>query len=259
MNIPIRMIGIATTIFWAFLIIFSISAAYSVKDIQFDFGDPQMSITPDNRIIFSLPIHILNKGLYNLGYFNVTTDISNANGSLIAHGSTFVQTVRKGERVTVYHNVTLDTSDMLQSSSYLFNDSQLNIAETVGMRLAELIPVQASGNLSYSWGAPLSNFALGTPAYEPYNLTHAKVTVPISFENHAFFDIAGDLQISMFNGQNLPLAAGTTTINAPPHVPYAGSIELYVIMTPSATTSGYFELTLHTQYFDYGPWVIPYG
>jgi hypothetical protein len=254
------MIGIATTIFWAFLIIFSISAAYSVKDFQFDFGDPQMSIALDNKLLFSLPIHIQNRGLYNLGSFNVTTDISDANGSPIAHGSTFVQTIRKGERVTVFHNVTMDINDVIQnSSSYLFSDSQLNIAESVGMSLAELIPVQASANLSYPWGAPLYNFALGAPAYEPYNITHIKVTVPISFENHAFFDLAGDLQINMYNSQDLSLGAGTATINAPQHSPYSGNIELYIAMTPQATPSGYFELTLHAQYFNYGPWVILYG
>jgi len=40
MKILIRMIGIATTLFWIFLIVFFISAVYSAKDIDFDFWSP---------------------------------------------------------------------------------------------------------------------------------------------------------------------------------------------------------------------------
>jgi len=56
------MISIATTFFWIFLIVFLVSAVYSFKDVQFDFGEPQIGLTSDNKILFSLPITIDNKG-----------------------------------------------------------------------------------------------------------------------------------------------------------------------------------------------------
>jgi len=62
MRVPIRMIGIATTFFWIFLIAFFVSAVYSVKDVHFDFGEPQMDVTSHNKVVFSLPVSIANSG-----------------------------------------------------------------------------------------------------------------------------------------------------------------------------------------------------
>ena len=56
------MIGVAATFFWVFLIVFFISAVYSVKDVHFDFGEPQMGLTSDNKVVFSLPVSIANSG-----------------------------------------------------------------------------------------------------------------------------------------------------------------------------------------------------
>jgi hypothetical protein len=259
MNIPIRMIGIATTIFWVFLIIFSITAAYSVKDLQFGFGEPQMIMTPQNELLFTLPINIYNRGYYNIGRFNVTTEISDANGNQIIRGSSFTPVIRKDEKVTILHNVTLDFNDLLQfSQTYLFTDSELNIAETIGLSLAEVIPVQASGNFSIPWGAPLYNFRMDEPQYAAHNFTHLRVSVPISFENHAFFDVVGTIQVSMYNSSNQRVCSGQTSLNAPQHSPYSSYVELYIMMT-SVTPSGRFEVNIQTPLFSYGPWVIPYG
>jgi len=259
MNVPIRMIGIATTIFWVFLIIFSITAAYSVKDLQFGFGEPQMTMTPTNELLFTLPINVYNRGYYNIGRFNVTTEISDTIGNQITRGSSFTPVIRKDERVTILHNVTLDFDDLLQfSQTYLFADSELNIAETVGLSLAEVIPVQASGNFSIPWGAPLYNFRLGEPQYQAFNLTHLRASVSISFENHAMFDIIGTIQVSMYNSSSQRVCSGQTTLNAPQHSTYSSHVELYIKVT-SVTPSGRFEVNLQTPFFSYGPWGIPYG
>jgi hypothetical protein len=266
MNIPIRMIGVVTTIFWIFLIIFSISAAYSAKDLQFEWNEnPQMNVTSDHKLLVSLPINISNKGYYSLGSFYVTTEISNSSGFLLAQGVTPSLTIPKGERVTVFHNVTIDLNDLLQNgqSYLLFNDTKLNIAEHVGMKVAEVIPVQASGNFSFPWGAPLYNFRLGQPEFAAVNLTHFRISVPISFENHALFDVVGDLQIRMYDGSNVLVGSSQTAIEALQHSAYSGNFELYVTIPlatfPPTIPSGHFEVTFTTPLFSYGPWVIPYG
>jgi hypothetical protein len=259
MQVSIRMIGIATTFFWIFLIIFSVSAFYSVKDLQFAFGEPQMSLTSDNELLFSLPITIANHGYYDIGFFKIMTEILDDEGFIIMQGSTLVPIIVKDEKVVITHNMTIDVDDMLESSqSYLFNDSDLKIYAMVGMRLAELIPVQASTNLSMPWGAPLYNFVLGEAQYEPYNLTHFSVTVPISFENHAFFDLAGTILVRMYNNTGSLLGRGTTNIETVQHSPYNGLIRFYV-STVGITESGHFEVYFQTPLFKYGPLVIPYG
>ncbi len=259
MKIPIRIIGVATTFFWIFLIAFSVSAVYSVKDLQFDFGEPQIGVTSDNKILFSLPITIINKGYYNIGFFNVTTEVSDKKDFTIARGTTFIPIVKKGEGITTTHNATIDVNDLLQSNqNYLFNDTELKILEVVSMRIAEVIPVQASTNLSIAWGAPLYNFTLGEIEYAICNQTHLRAIITISFENHAFFDLTGSIQICMYNSTDMLVGEGQTTIEAQQSSPYHGYLELCVL-TAEMTESGYFEVCFLTPFFSYGPLVIPYG
>jgi hypothetical protein len=264
MNIPIRMIGIATLIFWVFLILFSATAAYSAKDLQFNFGEPQAGLTADNNLLFSLPITIANRGLYNIGHFNVTSTITDRDGVEITRGSTFIPVIRKSEEIATLHNMTLDIDRLLdRDHSFLFNDTELMIHEAVGLTLAEVIPVQASASFTMPWGAPLYNLKLGEPAYSPVNLTHFLVTVPISFENRAFFDVSGNLRMRMYDSADLLLGEGQTSIVAPQHSPYDGIIAFYIQLSSISpipiTPSGHFEVYFTTQLFNYGPLVIPYG
>ena len=154
------MIGIATTFFWIFLIAFFVSAVYSVKDVHFDFGGPQVSLTADNEMVFSLPVSITNRGFYNIGSFNISTEISDKEGFTITRGSTFIPVINKNDVATVTHNMTIDFNGLLQrDQNYLLNDTELKIYEAVSMRIADVIPVQASTNFSMPWGAPLYNFS----------------------------------------------------------------------------------------------------
>lgn len=259
MNIPIRMIGIATTIFWAFLIAFAATAMYSVKDVGFAFGDAQTGFTADNKILLSIPITIVNKGFYDIGYFTVASQISDQEGNLMANETTVEPVIRKGAEVMVFHNLTLDPNELLRNNqNLLFNDTEMRVHETVGMTIAEAIPVTAEGNFTMPWGAPLYNFAIGTPEYSVHNMTHVRVSVPVSFENHASFALAGDLQLSMFNSNGLAVGHGETAVYAWQFSPYSGVLELYVQMA-DVTPSGRFELFLASPIINCGPWVIPYG
>lgn len=253
------MIGIATTFFWIFLTAFFVSAVYSAKDVHFDFGEPQMSLTAGNKILFSLPVTITNRGYYNIGFFSIVTEISDKEGDIITRGSTLVPVINKNEEVVTAHNMTIDVNDLLESDrNYLFNDTELRIYEAIGMRIAEIIPVQASTNLSIPWGAPLYDFTLGEVEYAAHNRTHLRVVVPINFENHAFFDLVGNIQVRMYNSGNIVMGGGQTNIEAYQNSPYNGYLELYVSII-EITESGHFEVYFLTQFFNYGPLVIPYG
>ncbi len=263
MNIPVRMIGIATTIFWVFLIIFSITAVYSVKDLQFNFGEPQLNMTPDNTAVFSLPVDILNRGYYDLHDFNVTTGIRDEHGTLITRGSTFIPLIRRDEPMTVLHNMTISIDDLLEhNQEYLFNDTILNVDASVGLTLVQLIPAQASGNFAIPWGAPLYNLAVGNPQYAMVNFTHFRVTVPVSFENHAFFDLTGNLQIRMFDDVNTQIGEAQTAIQAYQHSAYNDYVDMYIqapaIITPTPSFNGHLEIRIETPMFNYGPLVMPY-
>ena len=253
------MLSIATTFFWLSLILFFVSAAYSVKDVRLDFGEPQIDTTSDYKILFSLPITVDNKGYYSIGSFNVTTEISDKEGFIITRSSTFISKIEQGKEITTAHNVTIDIDALSQDNQeYLFNDTELEIHEIIGLKLADVIPVQASTNFSIPWGAPLYNFTLGKIEYSAYNRTHTRAIVSISFENHAFFDLTGSVQIGMYKSPNIFLGQGQITINASQSAQYRGHIELTVPIA-KISENGYFEAYFLTPLFNFGPLVIPYG
>jgi hypothetical protein len=258
MRTPIRIIGIATSAFWVFLIIFSASALYSMKDFQFNLGQPQISTTDDSELLFSFPVFAANTGFYNIAQFNISTVILNEEGSAIARGFTFVPILEHGQTINVTHNMRLNVTYLLQThQSLLLNDSELTGNMRISMRAAEAVPVEASSNFSVPWGAPLYNLVLGVPQSTPVNTTHSQVIIPISFENHAFFDLTGTVQARAFRDASLLIDENQTDIYASQHSPSHGNLELYVPM--EAVPRMRVEVFFFTQFFNYGPLVTPYG
>lgn len=263
MRVPVRMVGIAASVFWIFLIIFSVSALYSVKDVRLKFGEPRCSLSPDNEMLFSLPVAVVNEGYYDLGYFNVSTGIAGGQNQMIAQGFTFLPVVSKGEAVNITHQMRVNLASLLQThQSLLFNDTELQVSATVSMRAAGVIPIQISSNLSMPWGAPMYNFTLGTPEFvtdfELNPTAHYRVVVPISFENHAFFGLTGTVHMLMHNSTNAFIGEGQVAIEALQSSVYHGSLELY-IPANVATRNGHFEVYFATSLFNNGPLVVPYG
>lgn len=258
MQIPIRMIGIVTTFFWIFLVAFFVSAAYSVKDLHFDFGEPEINIAADNNIVFSVPITIINKGFYSLRNFNLTTQILD-DDFIIAHGTSFIPAIKKDYVTNITHKVTIDFNKLLQhDENFLFNDTKLEIYEMVDMRIAEIIPIQASTNYSMPWGAPFHNFVLGKTQFLAANSTHVQVNLPISFENHAFFNVVGKIKVKMYNNASLLLGEGQAPMDVPQQSFYDSLVKFYVSRS-EITHNGHFSVSIFTSLFSYENWVVPYG
>jgi hypothetical protein len=263
MNVPIRALGIATSIFWILLVAFIALAVYSVKDMNFDFGEPQFSTSPDGQLMFSLPLYIDNRGYCSLKEFNLSTVFSDAEGAEISRANTYVPVIPHGESTTIVHNVTLSTASLLQNGEqYLFDDNDLNVSVTAGLTFAELLPAQISTNFTFPWGAPFANFALGEPSYGRFDSTSGAVRVPMSFENHAAFDVVGSIRMELYDGGDSLLSESQTLIQVAQGSSYEGSVEFQVPLEAaslSAARSGHFDVYFDTGFFEYGPVVIPYG
>ena len=253
------MIDFAIAVCWIFLIMFFATAAYSVKYLGLNFGNPQIRRTTDGKTVVSMPVTITNNGYYSIDSFNFTTKVQGNDGSTITEGSTLIPTIGVGKKVSIIDNMTLDLDSLLQSSQeLLYNDTQLNIVENVGMIIGEVIPVHASGNATVHWGAPFYNLNLEEPQYSMFNYTEMKVIVPISFDNHASFDVFGEAEIRMYNSTNQLIGFGQSTIDALQQSHYDGRVELDVGIS-SITQTGRFELDFQTSLFSSGSMVIPYG
>jgi len=250
MKVAIRMISIATALFWIFLLAFTVSAVYSfVKDVRFSFGEIQMParLTEDKEMVISMPITIENTGPFNIGLFNITTEISDEDGFVVTRGNTCVPIIKRNTVITINHNVTVNITDLFQKGyAFIFNDTTLVLYESASMSIAEILPFRASTNTTIAWGAPLYNLSLGEPEYLAVNRTHTLIRVPVRFENHAFFDIAGNLTIRMYSSENTLVEQEQTTIEAPSHTIYNGFAEIYVKST-AISSSGRLEIYLQTS------------
>ena len=114
MNVSIRMIGIATSIFWVLLIAFVALAAYSIKDLSIDFGEPEYSLSSEGELNLALPLNINNLGYYNLKDLHFLTVLSDLEDFEISRSETIVTVVFCGKTSTITHNVTLDPSMLLE-------------------------------------------------------------------------------------------------------------------------------------------------
>jgi hypothetical protein len=250
--------GIATSALWIFLIIFSASAIYSMKDFQVNLGQPQTSTTEDHELLFSFPVSVVNTGLYEIADFNISINFLDEEGSAIAGGSISIPTIGQGQTINVTQNVQLNVTDLLRThQSLLNNDTDLTTYTRLSMLAAGLIPVQASSNSSMQWGAPLYNLALGTPQLAMFNATYSVAIVPLSFENHALFDLSGTVWLRAYSNANELIGQGQIRIQVAQHSPYDGNLEVYV---PSEAGSiARLEVYFVTTFFNYGQEIAVHG
>jgi hypothetical protein len=257
------MLGIATSIFWVLLIAFVALAAYSVKDLSVDFGEPEYTVTPNGELNLALPLHVDNRGYYSLRDFHLSTVFTGAEGEEISSSETIVPVIPRGENTTITHNVTLDPLSLLErGDQYLFNDNDLNVSFTAGLNFADLLPAEISSNFTFPWGAPFHNFAIGEPTIETVDFTHATVSAPISFENHAVFDIAGNIRIELYDSEDSLLSESQTVLYVPQYSSYEENMEFSVPLSASSLStlqSGHFDVYFDIGVAQYGPLVIPYG
>jgi hypothetical protein len=256
MRVPIQIIGVAASVFWVFLIIFSASAIYSMEGFRVKLGQLQTSTTEDHELLVSYPVSVVNTGLYEVANFNMSTSITDNEGLTVAVGSTLMPVIGPSQAMNFTQDMMLNVTDLLKThQSLLYNDTELGVNTTVSMVVAEAIPVIASSNSSVPWGAPLYNFDVGTPQFAMYNTTHSCVIVPLSFENHAFFDLAGTLWLRAYC--STLIGQGQTQIEAPQHSSYSGTIEVYVPSGQESTVR--LELSFVTSFFDLELEVTPRG
>jgi hypothetical protein len=259
MNISIKMIGIATVILWLFLIIFSVFAASSIRDVQFNSGNPQLTLLGGDQLQISVPLSIGNRGKYEMRQFNLTSVLRDSANRIITRSFTLIEAISPGQTVNKDHTIMFNITDVLENDrNLLFNDSQMVLCEYVGLTLAGLIPVSAMTNVSVPWGAPFYNLTIGNPQYSSFNATHILATVPISFENHAQFGFQGTLQTAMHSNSNVLVTQSQTNFTVAQNSIYHGNMNLYLPLSP-VSQSSHLEVRILTPFLNFGPVVVSYG
>jgi hypothetical protein len=262
MRISIRALGVVTWVLWVFLAIFAASALYSANDVDFSVGEMTAVLSEDGEVSVFIPMRMVNNGYYTLESFNVSTRVLDEQGSVIARAVTFVPLIERNEAVSMTQEVRLNLTEVLQiCKALLFNDTELQVNKVISMTAAGVISVRASGTDIFGWGAPLSNFMVGEPEYVMFsNLSSAaqvRVSVPLSFENHAFFDVNGSMRVRVYNSAGLLIGEGETVVAARQGEGYRGKIQ-FDAFADKVTRNGYFEVFFENSFFRVEPLVIAY-
>jgi len=228
MKIAIKILRIATIILLIIIIFFIVTATYSVAQLGLTIGAVQM-LPSSEGINFSLPFSITNNGYYELADLNLTTRVTDLNGTILDQSETLIPSIPKGTTKNATHTIPidLDTIMSLDHVPLLLNDSSFELEIFAALNFARAIPIQVSMNATIPWGAPLSNFSLGRLSISPFNSTHGEATIPVSFENHAILDLTGTLKLEFYSDFQELIASGETAVNVPSKQSYDGEITAY--------------------------------
>ncbi|NIR87554.1 hypothetical protein GWO13_08375 [Candidatus Bathyarchaeota archaeon] len=259
MKPAIRALTTATTIIWILLIAFSVTALYSVMNLDIGFEEAQFSPSSTGAVL-SLPFFINNGGYYDISDLNITTRIADSNGTPLTLSETFVPVVSTGSVVEAAHNISIELSDVMKHIELIFNDSFFMFDTFVTLNFAHIVPVQVSMNMTVPWGAPFSNVSAGEISVLSFNSTHVRVVVPLSFENHSFFNITGTMQLEIYNDVDEFVTYGETNLDVQPQSTYNEQIDMYLSLEDASklTETGRLHLIFETPMFTVEQW-IPYG
>lgn len=256
MRQAIRALGWATNIFLIILLLFTGTVIYSALQIRPSFGEPSLHASSDVLIV-SLHLGLNNRGFYDISKFNITTSVRDINGSAISDSSTFVPLISGGSNASITHNMTISlvsiTTDDL--SYLLFNDSELTVDAILKLTYASAFPFEISGNFSIPWGAPLANLTLESVSIVPFNSTHVRAVALLSFENHSYFEMDGNVRIEIVDTADQIVGRDSTGFHAPSGSRVDASFSTF--LTGGGVGLKEARLFFDTLFFDYGPVVIP--
>ena len=261
MNISIRMLKIVSIILWIIIVFFSITLVLSVMNLGINLGEVKISPL-ENGIEVLLPFSIENNGYYEISDLNITSRSTESSGKILDISETIISSISQGKNVSDSHQIVIDFDSILalDSESFLVDDNEFNIEIFAGLNFAKSLPVQLSTNTSIPWGAPFANLTIGEFNFSPQNLTHVRAELPVSFENHAIFDLSGILEIELFNNLDELLTNGEVIFN----IPSNGNFSDMCLMTlrrsdvPEAISNGFLHMIFETPMFTL-EWDEQYG
>jgi len=255
MKQAIRAVGFAIYILWIVIIVFTATLVYSATQLGIDISKKASPSTSGGMMTLSIPFSLTNKGFYDIADLNITTIVKESNLALLSNSSTLVPLISSGSKVDETHKITINLGTMSNASlsRLLFNDTNLDIDFSLALSYARVIPLKISTSLkNFAWGAPLFNLVIG---HVTFDTTRMMAIVPVSFENHSFFNLDGNIRIEIVT---TTINTKTISIKVSSQTSYRANVEVPV----SAVSGVLKEVRLYFDFppvFSYGPKVIPIG
>jgi len=255
MKQAVRALSWATNIFWIILLLFTVTAVYSAFQIRPGFQEPSVGASGDT-ITISLPFILYNGGFYDISKFNITTSALSNRDSTIASSSTLVPIMPKGANTSITHNMSLSIGRLSidDLSFLLFNDTELTVLAIMKLTYARAFPLEINTNFSVPWGAPMANLAIGGISAMPFNSTHVRALVPLSFDNHSYLRMSGTVRLEIVDNLGNVVGEGATGFDAPSKMRFETDMVVFLSGNPANVREA--RLYFQTPFFSHGPVVV---
>lgn len=209
----IKALGWIIALLWVLALLLPVTVAFSLFKLvdgrNMGIQEPTFVLSNGNLSI-NMPFYINNTGFYELTQIGLNIQLGRANRTIIALAE-HLPNVPAGDML----NTSFETSTSLKEifsrdRELLTADVDLDVAATLGFRVAHAIAFNVAMNFPTSWGAPFYNLTIYNFTY---NYGNGIFSFSISFENHAFFSVNGPLLIELYNSRNESIGSAPYTLN----------------------------------------------
>lgn len=247
MRQTIRALTLAITILWIITLVLPITVGFSLLQLAnqktIGFREPTFSYSNGNFFL-SAPFYINNTGFYDLSDINITI-LAKGHNKTISRFSELFPPVPAGSMINESYDISFSLSELLSKDSELLtDDTNLDLSVYLFFRIAYLIGLGGSTNITTSWGAPFYN--LTALAY-PYDYSSQRLLLSLGFENHAYFEVNGTMLLEVYNNRSELIGSVTENLNVPSDNSFSNYYEL-TIDSLQITTNGvirvYFDNTM---------------
>jgi hypothetical protein len=211
-----------------------------VESKSIGFREPLFSYTNGN-LSLSAPFYINNTGFYDLSDINITVLVKGDNKTVAAVSELFPP-IPAGSMINESYDISLSLGELFSKNSELLtHDTTLDLNMHLFFRIAYLIGIGGSTNITTVWGAPFYNLTL---AASPYNYSSHKLTLFMSFENHAYFDLNGAMRLELYSSTSALIGSPTQNLDIPSDTLFDNSYELTIDtfkITHNGTMRVYFD------------------
>lgn len=228
-------LSLATKLITAAIIVFLVTGVLSLSLLGL--SSLQLRITPGNprtemtgtvaKII--IPIQISNEGFLAIKSLSIQTTALDKNAETLAEGRIGPIDIPSKDMQEVSVSIAFDLKTLKTETlrRLAFNDETFTVNIQGSLSLEPLISLAISAQTLLPWGAPLSDFKVGEPAFTPYNATAILATLPIGFKNNSpYIAVTGQIVTTLYDEADSLQGVGTLNISAPQGNQYQQSLNL---------------------------------
>ena len=95
--------------------------------------------------------------------------------------------------------------DKIPLPTIMFNDAQLKFKVVFKGRM-DFFEAKLDRQITYNWSAPIKNLSLGELRFQPKNITHSTIIIPLSFEDSSpFLELSGVIKGEVLDDRGIKL------------------------------------------------------